>query len=73
MFDKFYRASPGGLPGSVGLGLAICHGIVDLHGGRIWAENRSGGGASFRFALPLGTSEPNTAPAAAAMQPTGTA
>ncbi|MDZ4781513.1 MAG: sensor histidine kinase KdpD [Planctomycetia bacterium] len=71
VFDKFYRASPGGLPGSVGLGLTICRGILDLHGGRIWAENRAGGGACFRFALPLGTSEPSSAPIAATMQPTG--
>jgi two-component system, OmpR family, sensor histidine kinase KdpD len=73
VFEKFYRATPGGLPGSVGLGLTICRGILDLHGGRIWAENRDGGGACFRFALPLGTSEPSAAPAAVAMQPTGVA
>lgn len=67
VFDKFYRATPDGRPGSVGLGLAICRGILDLHGGRIWAENRPGGGAVFRFALPLDRSklpiaEPRSAP-----------
>jgi two-component system sensor histidine kinase KdpD len=50
IFDKFYRdpSSPG-----AGLGLSICRAIVTAHGGRIWAENRPGGGAVFRFSLPL--------------------
>src|SRR5690348_18087766 len=39
--------------GGVGLGLTICRGIVEAHGGRIWAENWSGGGAIFRFTIPL--------------------
>jgi two-component system sensor histidine kinase KdpD len=34
------------------LGLAICRTVVQLHGGRIWAENREGGGARFVFSLP---------------------
>jgi two-component system sensor histidine kinase KdpD len=38
----------------VGLGLTICRGIITAHGGRIWVENRPGGGALFRFTLPLG-------------------
>jgi two-component system sensor histidine kinase KdpD len=56
VFDKFYRAreSEGG---GVGLGLTICRGIVRAHGGRIWVEDRLGGGASFRFTLPLGVSD----------------
>lgn len=52
IFGKFYRAEKG-RGGGVGLGLTICKGIVDAHGGRIWAENRPGGGASFRFTLPI--------------------
>ena len=52
IFDKFYRAKPA-REGGVGLGLTICRGIVEAHGGRIWAENRTGGGAVFRFAIPL--------------------
>ncbi|HEY4066003.1 MAG TPA: ATP-binding protein, partial [Burkholderiaceae bacterium] len=53
LFDKFYRGRPEGAIGGVGLGLAICRAIVRLHGGRIWAERRPGGGAVFSFALPL--------------------
>src|SRR5687767_13918843 len=37
----------------IGLGLAICRAIVQLHGGRIWAERLPGVGTAFRFALPL--------------------
>ncbi|HSO37730.1 MAG TPA: sensor histidine kinase KdpD [Labilithrix sp.] len=52
IFEKFYRAAKG-KGGGVGLGLTICRGIVTAHGGRIWAHNREGGGASFHFTLPL--------------------
>lgn len=51
IFDKFYRSGRGTVRGA-GLGLAICQGIVQAHGGRIWAENRPGGGVAFRFTLP---------------------
>jgi two-component system sensor histidine kinase KdpD len=34
------------------MGLAIAKGIIEAHGGRIWAENRPGGGAVFLFQLP---------------------
>ncbi|MGH7429472.1 MAG: ATP-binding protein, partial [Candidatus Methylomirabilaceae bacterium] len=61
IFDKFYRAGPAH-EGGVGLGLTICRGIVDAHGGRIWAENRSGGGAVFRFTLPLEGTQPIVEP-----------
>jgi len=57
IFEKFYRAKPA-REGGVGLGLTICRGIVEAHGGRIWAENRSGGGAVFRFAIPLPEDQP---------------
>jgi two-component system sensor histidine kinase KdpD len=52
IFDKFYRVHPED-PGSIGLGLTICKAIVEAHGGRIWAANRAGGGAVFRFTLPF--------------------
>ena len=54
IFDKFYRGKSAvrGERGGVGLGLAICRTVIRLHGGRIWAENREGGGARFVFSLP---------------------
>jgi two-component system sensor histidine kinase KdpD len=58
IFDKFYRVRTlqRDTSGS-GLGLAVSRGLVEAHGGRIWAENREGGGAVFRFTLPLGNTE----------------
>jgi two-component system sensor histidine kinase KdpD len=58
IFEKFYRSQPTRSKG-VGLGLAICRGIVQAHGGRIWAENRPDGGAVFRFTLPLTGEQPS--------------
>ncbi|MDP1768006.1 MAG: sensor histidine kinase KdpD [Nitrospirota bacterium] len=58
IFDKFYRAKPA-REGGVGLGLTICRGVIEAHGGRIWAENRHGGGAVFRFAIPLLERQPS--------------
>jgi two-component system, OmpR family, sensor histidine kinase KdpD len=57
VFEKFYRTESGAR--GVGLGLTICRGIVAAHGGRIWAENRAGGGAVFRFALPIEGTPPS--------------
>lgn len=51
IFKKFYRGDPQNVSGS-GLGLAICTGIIEAHNGRIWVENRDGGGASFHCQLP---------------------
>ncbi len=57
VFEKFYRcAADGPGVGGTGLGLAICRGIVQAHGGSIWAANRPEGGACFTFRLPLAAS-----------------
>ena len=54
IFDKFVQSSKTKSgAGGTGLGLAICWKITELHGGRIWAENREGGGARFVMELPL--------------------
>jgi two-component system sensor histidine kinase KdpD len=64
LFDKFVRGVDSSSRKGAGLGLAICRGIVELHGGRIEAENRPGGGAVFRFSLPLGGNPPDATPPA---------
>jgi two-component system sensor histidine kinase KdpD len=53
IFDKFYRSKPDVSDGGAGLGLAICRGVIEAHGGKIWVESREGEGASFRFWLPI--------------------
>ncbi|MFN8411108.1 MAG: DUF4118 domain-containing protein [Anaerolineales bacterium] len=52
IFDKFYRITAADRVTGTGLGLSICKGIVEAHGGKIWAENISGG-LAFNFILPL--------------------
>ena len=52
IFDKFYRITFADRVTGTGLGLSICKGIIEAHGGRIWAENRPEG-FTFHFTLPL--------------------
>jgi signal transduction histidine kinase len=51
LFEKFWQRRHTDKRG-VGLGLAIARGIVEAHGGRIWAESRVGVGSTFYFTLP---------------------
>jgi two-component system sensor histidine kinase KdpD len=59
VFDSFFRVEGHGdgafsqRPPGTGVGLAVARGLVEAHGGRIWAENRPDGGACFSFSLPL--------------------
>jgi two-component system sensor histidine kinase KdpD len=52
IFDKFFRLTALEQVTGTGLGLSICKGILEAHGGRIWAENMADGFA-FNFTLPL--------------------
>lgn len=58
VFEKFYRGARAATRPGAGLGLAICRGIVEAHGGTIVAANRSGGGSVFTVRLPLGGAPP---------------
>jgi K+-sensing histidine kinase KdpD len=57
IFERFYRVENEITQRvrGVGLGLAVCQGIVEAHGGRIWAESALGVGSTFYFTLPVGS------------------
>jgi signal transduction histidine kinase len=52
MFERFWRGERSRTSPGAGLGLAIARALVEAHGGRIWAEDREGGGARVCFTLP---------------------
>ncbi len=56
LFERFYQVDMGGTRkyGGTGIGLALAHELVILHGGRIWATGATGEGAQFHVELPLG-------------------
>lgn len=53
LFESFFTTRENGM----GLGLSIARAIIQSHGGRIWAENNPGGGATFRFTLGTATGQ----------------
>ena len=52
VFDRFWQA-PGTVRRGMGFGLAIVKGIVETHGGRVWAESAPGQGSTFFFTIPV--------------------
>jgi PAS domain S-box-containing protein len=63
VFDRFWQARSTDRRGA-GLGLAIAKGIIEAHGGRIWARSKPGEGSTFSFALPPADSEGRSEPPA---------
>jgi two-component system sensor histidine kinase KdpD len=58
VFEKFFRVQRPETVSGIGLGLPISKGLVEAHGGRIWAQNRPGGGTVVTMTLPRSVAEP---------------
>jgi two-component system sensor histidine kinase KdpD len=58
IFDKFYR-SDGTTGHGLGLGLTLARGIVEAHGGKMWAGHTPGGGLTVQFTLPVANAAPH--------------
>jgi signal transduction histidine kinase len=65
IFEKFYQVRTNGTPKSkgTGLGLAIAKTLVELHGGKIWADSETNRGSTFYFTLPAAESMQAKSPA----------
>jgi len=61
IFERYWQGDKRDRRGA-GLGLAICKGLVEAHGGRIWAESQVGRGSTFSFALPIAAANDDTPP-----------
>ncbi|HJV03793.1 MAG TPA: sensor histidine kinase [Actinomycetota bacterium] len=53
VFERYDRGGVPGRSGSVGLGLFIVRSLAEGHGGRVWADDAPGGGASITFTFPI--------------------
>jgi two-component system sensor kinase FixL len=51
--DKLFKPFVSDKANGMGMGLSICRGIVEAHGGRLWLEGNPGGGSVFRFNIPM--------------------
>ncbi|MBV8086076.1 MAG: PAS domain S-box protein [Chloroflexi bacterium] len=64
IFERFFRVRGSTTPKpGTGLGLPICRGIVEAHGGTLWYEDNPGGGSCFQFRIPLAGAQEQLAPA----------
>lgn len=69
VFGRFARgSSTQGIPG-LGLGLPVCKAFIEAHQGRIWIEDRPGGGTIFRFTLPISGASAQSSPAGGVLRP----